>query len=202
MPKAATLILLAIIAACSAILAQTVPATIIFRVVDPKGNPLDYKIVSLIPEGHPEVNLADRVQNMVLQGATLGATYKCLVAPVKRGGGFTSVANLTATSFRTVAIVTIEEIAVDSIGPLLTRFIVTPSPATNSELTWVEVRPAFSTENEPLDSAAIDNSGTFTLAGHREGLYLFTFYRGNKILATKTVDFSSFTKQPFLIQLD
>jgi hypothetical protein len=184
----AKFVAIVLIIGAGAAFALPTPATIIFRVVDLDGKPRDYKIASLHPVGHPEVELSDKVKGMVFDEAELGRTYECLVAPVKPRSGSTTIAKVTASSPHAVAVIAIGDADIDYIGPMLNRFVVKPVPPRSDELTWVVVKRAFSTENESVESAVVDRNGGFTLAGLHGGSFLMTLYRGSKVLGTKLVE--------------
>jgi hypothetical protein len=181
---------MAVISSCGVTFAQpTIPATLFFHILDSEGSPVDYKVASLTLIGQPDVELAAKVKDMVFDAAVLGGTYECVIAPVKAGSGFTQSAKVTVTSLRTVAVISVYFDALDFVGGALnTFFVVKPSPVINNELTWVAVRPAFSTDIQPVESAIIDRNGRFTLDGLHGGAFLVTFYRGSKILATKVME--------------
>lgn len=182
---------------------RRIPATLYFHIVDPEGMPIDYKVVTLKLISQPDVELAARVKDMVFDGAVLGGTYECGVAPVKPGTGFTGGGKVTVTSLRTVAVISVYGDAIDYAGPLTNFFVVKPSPVVNNELTWVAVRPAFSTDSQPVESAAIDRNGQFTLDGLHGGTFLLTFYRGSKILATKVMEIPRVgSKEPIEIRIE
>jgi len=176
-----------------ALRAQSSSASVTLWAVDGRGRRVDYTIEKFRDVDRPTVELPVRLKDATIDGLTLGASYSCTIVPKDPGMGLTKrITTIAVKNTKTVAVVSVASLPlVDYVTPLVARFNVKPLPSGEQEMMWVMVQPTFSTVFDELlrvETTKVDPHGHFELQGVRiAGSYLFIFYRGTNVIATKIV---------------
>lgn len=187
-------LMLSLIWSCS--LGQIRPwatSSLTIKVVDSQGRDIGYDLESFRALGDGEPELKSNLAGDKIDGLELGKKYVC-VARAKASRHQKSI-TITLNNRNSILVLVLQPAAsVTYAVPPVSKFVTKIPMSNDAATTWVVVRPAFQTEQDPAlrtETSVVDSTGRFELQGPHQGPVLMTFHRGSTLIGAcivSTVD--------------